>query len=69
MDLQHTILLLMFFLIVLGVAAAAVAWHFDRQYQSGGSKREKYICVACCVASCVCIITAIQIIWMFRNAL
>ncbi len=53
MDLQHTILLLVGFLIVLGVAAAIVAWYFGRQYQSGGSKRQKYICVACCVGSCV----------------
>ncbi len=69
MDLQHTILLLVGFLIVLGVAAAVVAWYFGRQYQSGGSKRQKYVCVACCVGSCVCIITAIQILLMFRNAL
>lgn len=69
MDLQHTILFLVIFLIVAAVAAAVAAWHFGRQYQSGGSKKQKYICVACCVAGCVCAITAIQILWMFRNVL
>lgn len=68
MDLQHTILFLVGILLILGVAAAVAAWHFGRQYQSGGTRRQKYICVTCCVASCVCIITAIQILLMFRNA-
>lgn len=66
MGLQHTILLLVGILLLLGLAAVVGAWYFGKQYQAGGKKQQKYICVTCCVASCVCLITAIQILWMFR---
>ena len=67
MEAQHVMLLWIAILLILGVAAVAAAWYFGRQYQAGGGKQRKYACVACSVAACVCIITAIQILWMFRH--
>lgn len=69
MEIQQFIKLFVTILLVLGGAAMGVAFYFGKQYQAGGSKREKYICVGCSVASCVCFITAIQVIIMFRNVL
>ena len=36
---------------------------------AGGTKKQKYLCVGCTVASCVCLMTAVQIVMMFRNVL
>lgn len=54
-------------LIIIGLFAVGMACFFGRRYKAGGSKSQKYFCVCCCVASCVCIITAIQLLFMFHS--
>lgn len=67
MDVLTTVWMIAGGLFAAGLAFIVVAVWFGRQYQAGGNKNHKYICVACTVASCVCIITAIQIYLMFRG--
>lgn len=52
---------------LLGLLAVGLAYYFGRRYIAGGNKSHKYICVSYCVAGCVCIITAIQIFFMFHT--
>lgn len=69
METKSTITLMMLVLLLLGGVTVMLAVHFGKQYQAGGDKNKKYLCVFCCVSSCVCIITAIQILFMFRPLL
>ena len=67
MDIKTTIQLMLLCLLAISVIAVIAAVFFGRQYKAGGTKKQKYLCVACSVASCVCLITAIQIWFVFRN--
>ena len=69
MDLKTTIIGMIGILAVLGIAAVCAAVIFGKQYQNGGTKKQKYICVCCSVAGFVCIVTAVQIFLMFRTVL
>ena len=42
---------------------------FGKKYKTIGMRKNKLICVGCTVAACVCIITAVQILLMFRTVL
>lgn len=69
METKSAITLMILVLLLLGGVAIVLAVHFGKQYQAGGGKNKKYLCVVCCVFSCVCIVTAIQILFMFRPLL
>ena len=69
MDLKTTISIMAAILVIIGILAVVLAVNFGRQYNAGGTKKQKYLCVGCVVASCVCIMTAVQILMMFRNVL
>jgi len=69
LDVKATVLLMVVLLLVIGGIAVGFAVVFGKRYQAGGSKQQKYFCVACCVLSCVCVITVIQITLMFRQLL
>lgn len=69
MDLKTSIIGIIAVLTVLGIAAVCAAVFFGKQYQAGGAKNHKYICVCCSVAGFVCIVTAVQIFLMFRIVL
>lgn len=56
-------------LVLLGIAAALGAVHFGKRYKADNIRKDKLLCVCCTVAGCVCIMTAGQILWMFRNIL
>ena len=49
--------------------AAAAAAVFGKRYKQIGMRKNKLICVCFTVMSCVCVVTAIQIVLMFRNVL
>ena len=69
MEVKTVITGMIVLLIVIGIAALFAAIVFGRQYQAGGTKKQKYICVSCTVAAFVCIVTAAQILLMFRAVL
>ncbi len=69
MELKTTILCMIGALLVLGIGTLYLAMQFGRQYKAGGGRSRKYLCVCFTVACCVCTITAIQILFMFRNIL
>ena len=56
-------------LLVIGIIAIVLAVQFGKKYKSIGMRKNKLICVGCTVAACVCIITAVQILLMFRTVL
>lgn len=56
-------------LLALGAMAAAAAAVFGKRYKQIGMRKNKLICVCFTVMSCVCVVTAIQIVLMFRNVL
>ena len=66
MGVTNLVVPLMIVLVIVGLAAIAGAVIFGNRYKSGGTRNDKYLCVCCCVASCVCLITAVQIYLMFR---
>ncbi len=53
-------------LVLVGIGALYGAIYFGKRYQAGGTKKQKYSCVCCTVAGFVCIVTAVQILLMFR---
>ena len=69
MGLTTTIIGMIALLAVLGIAAVCAAVLFGKQYQAGGTRKQKYLCVCCSVAGFVCIVTAVQIFLMFRPVL
>ena len=69
MDLKTMIIGMIAVLLLLGVAASCAAVYFGKQYQAGGTKKQKYICVCCTVAGFVCAVTAVQIWLMFHTVL
>ena len=69
MDLKAVIAGMIALLVIAGIAALFAAIILGRQYQAGGTKKQKYICVSCTVAAFVCIVTAVQILLMFRAVL
>ncbi len=69
MDVKTMITGMIALLVIVGMAALFAAVTFGRQYQAGGTKKQKYICVGCTVAAFVCIVTAVQILLMFRVVL
>ena len=56
-------------LLAVGIIAIVLAVQFGKKYKTIGMRKNKLICVGCTVAACVCIITAIQILLMFRTVL
>ena len=56
-------------LLVMGVMAAAAAVVFGKKYKQIGMRKNKSICVCFTVMSCVCVVTAIQLMLMFHNVL
>ena len=69
MDVKSTILTYVFLLLAVGIAAIGFAVYFGKRYNAMGGKKNKVICVGCSVLACVCIMTAGQIILMFRQIL
>ena len=65
----QTILGLVAVLLAVGIIAIVLAVQFGKKYKTIGMRKNKLICVGCTVAACVCIITAIQILLMFRTVL
>ena len=56
-------------LLVMGVMAAVAAVVFGKKYKQIGIRKNKLICVCFTVMSCVCVVTAIQLMLMFHNVL
>ena len=56
-------------LLAVGIIAIVLAVQFGKIYKTIGMRKNKLICVGCTVAACVCIITAVQILLMFRTVL
>ena len=56
-------------LLAVGIIAIVLAAQFGKKYKTIGMRKNKLICVGCTVAACVCIITAVQILLMFRTVL
>ena len=56
-------------LLAVGITAIVLAVQFGKKYKTIGMRKNKLICVGCTVAACVCIITAVQILLMFRTVL
>ncbi|MBQ3120192.1 MAG: hypothetical protein IJC12_04905 [Peptococcaceae bacterium] len=56
-------------LLVIGIIAIVLAVQFGKKYKSIGMRKNKLLCVCCTVAACVCIITSVQILLMFRTVL
>ena len=56
-------------LLAVGIIAIVLAVQFGKKYKTSGMRKNKLICVGCTVAACVCIITAVQILLMFRTVL
>ena len=56
-------------LLAVGIIAIVLAVQFGKKYKTIGIRKNKLICVGCTVAACVCIITAVQILLMFRTVL
>ena len=56
-------------LLAVGIIAIVLAVQFGKKYKTIGMRKNKLICVGCTVATCVCIITAVQILLMFRTVL
>ena len=56
-------------LLAVGIIAIVLAVQFGKRYKTIGMRKNKLICVGCTVAACVCIITAVQILLMFRTVL
>jgi len=56
-------------LLAVGIIAIVLAVQFGKKYKTIGMRKNKLICVGCTVAACVCIITAVQILLMFRTVL
>lgn len=54
-------------LILFSLFAVGMAYFFGKRYHADGNKSYKYLCVCCCVSSCVCIVTAIQLLFMFHS--
>lgn len=66
MDIKTTVLLMIIGLVVVGLVALGGAVYFGKSYKATNVKKHKYICVGCVVASFVCLVTAIQVLMMFR---
>ena len=56
-------------LLAVGIITIVLAVQFGKKYKTIGMRKNKLICVGCTVAACVCIITAVQILLMFRTVL
>ena len=56
-------------LLAVGIIAIVLAVQFGKKYKTIGMRKNKLFCVGCTVAACVCIITAVQILLMFRTVL
>ena len=56
-------------LLAVGIIAIVLAVQFGKKYKTIGMRKNKLLCVGCTVAACVCIITAVQILLMFRTVL
>ena len=56
-------------LLAVGIIAIVLAVQLGKKYKTIGMRKNKLICVGCTVAACVCIITAVQILLMFRTVL
>lgn len=69
MELQTMIFAMVAVLCIVGLIAVCAAVYLGKQYQNGGTKKQKYLCVCCTVASFVCIVTAVQVLLMFRGVL
>ncbi len=56
-------------LLATGLVSVLFAVQFGKQYKRIGIRKNKLLCVCFTVFACVCIITAGQIVWMYRNLL
>ncbi len=56
-------------LLAVGIIAIVLAVQFGKKYKTIGMRKNKLLCVCCTVAACVCIITSVQILLMFRTVL
>lgn len=56
-------------LLGIGLLAILAAVYFGRQYKAVGIRKNKLLCVCGTVTASVCIITAVQIVLMFRTVL